>query len=421
MGKSARARGALKKLSKAVSWLTLGAMMTVTSNSVYAACTTVGAVTTCMRDIVLNDVDSPIDPSNPTHFLNGNAIFTDGVGDGSINGPSANSMEVNTTGNVILNWEKLNVLSGQTANFNQDGDPVNSFLPPTSDSTILNQISDDATTIAGTVNSNGNVAFINPNGITIEGTATIDVGGFVASGLNLASGTSIPGGLSFSGGEGAVSNVGTITIKNENSVLALVGKTVDNTGILTATKDNSRIMLAAGTEVKGVGNNSMATTVTATKDNTVKNDGNINNSNLDGSAVLYGGQASNNEEIIVGQNGVINLAAGNSITESEGPRPGLTVNAGDSGNTVINNSHLGTGDDGVVRMYGYTSTNEGAVTAGGTEGGGVVNVAAGTTIVDSDKGKTLSVTATDANEAKNKFHHHSRQGSDLSDWWCSHQ
>src|SRR5204862_7225714 len=88
--------------------------------------------------------------------------------------------------------------------------------------------------IAGQVSGNGQVFLVNPNGIAITPTGTVQVGGgFVASTLDIADADFNAGNLKFSG-QGAsarVSNAGAIS-SAPGGFVGLVGGNVSNDGTI---------------------------------------------------------------------------------------------------------------------------------------------------------------------------------------------
>ena len=83
-----------------------------------------------------------------------------------------------TSNRAIVDWNSFSVGAGDTVR----------FVQPTAQSAILNRVTGNTTsTIAGQITGNGQVFLINPNGIVITPTGTVDLGGgFVASTLDIA-------------------------------------------------------------------------------------------------------------------------------------------------------------------------------------------------------------------------------------------
>ncbi len=106
------------------------------------------------------------------------------------------TLNVTAPDKAILTWQAF----GSGASTIAAGDVINYFLPA-SNSSVLNSVSGGAaSTISGSLISNGNVYVLNPAGIVITPTAQINTGGFYASTVAEPSGFfSINGSLSFAG------------------------------------------------------------------------------------------------------------------------------------------------------------------------------------------------------------------------------
>ncbi|TDV03999.1 YDG domain-containing protein [Paraburkholderia caballeronis] len=127
--------------------------------------------------------------------------------------------------NVSLNWSSFNVGSQETVNFRQ----------PSASAIAVNRIFDTSgTRILGHLNANGQVYLINPNGILFGKGAQVNVGGLVASTLDVDDASLAGGRRSFSGnGTGSVVNQGVITAA-DGGYVALLGNHVGNEGTIVA-------------------------------------------------------------------------------------------------------------------------------------------------------------------------------------------
>ncbi|WP_041766468.1 YDG domain-containing protein [Psychromonas ingrahamii] len=137
--------------------------------------------------------------------------------------------------NLSLNWDSFNVSSSETVNFEQPG----------ASSLAVNHIIDtNGSQILGSINANGQVFLINPNGVLFGEGAQVNVGGLVASTLD-TNDANIDGNVrSFSGdGDGAIVNQGTINAA-DGGYVALLGNSVSNQGTITAPLGS--VGLAAG-------------------------------------------------------------------------------------------------------------------------------------------------------------------------------
>ena len=139
----------------------------------------------------------------------------------------ANSVTVNQSSTrAVINWTGFSVSAGNSVVFNQ----------PDAQSATLNRVTGRATsTIAGQITSNGGVYLVNPNGIVITASGTIDTrGGFVASTLGITDADFMAGNLAFAGrgASATVSNRGRITT-GAGGFVALLGGAVANAGQIT--------------------------------------------------------------------------------------------------------------------------------------------------------------------------------------------
>ncbi|WP_265733072.1 two-partner secretion domain-containing protein, partial [Acinetobacter terrae] len=117
---------------------------------------------------------------------------------------TGNTLNINQhTQNLSTNWNTFNIGRQATVNFNQQNQS----------SVALNRVLDNnASQIMGRLNANGQVFLINPNGVIFSKTAQVNVGGIVASTLDLQEHDLLQGKFTFAGrGEnGAVENHGDI-------------------------------------------------------------------------------------------------------------------------------------------------------------------------------------------------------------------
>ncbi|WP_321447213.1 MBG domain-containing protein [uncultured Cohaesibacter sp.] len=139
---------------------------------------------------------------------------------------SGNAMTVTQgTNKAIVNWNSFSIGQGNSV----------TFVQPSSSSAILNRVTGNTpSSIAGSLNANGQVYLINPNGVAITSSGAVKVGGgFVASTLNIKDEDFLSGNLSFEGdGSSApVSNDGVISI-GRGGYAALMGGTVSNDGLI---------------------------------------------------------------------------------------------------------------------------------------------------------------------------------------------
>ncbi|WP_010216290.1 two-partner secretion domain-containing protein [Sphingomonas sp. PAMC 26621] len=126
---------------------------------------------------------------------------------------------------AALNWPSFDIAAGNSV----------TFVQPDRNSVALNRVTGpDASQILGNLTANGKVFLVNPNGVLFGSGAQVNVGGLVASTLNISDADFMAGKYKFSGsGKGSVLNQGTITAA-DGGYVALLGGSVANDGRITA-------------------------------------------------------------------------------------------------------------------------------------------------------------------------------------------
>lgn len=148
------------------------------------------------------------------------------AGAAQIGAPSGPSLQVNQTSQrAVINWTGFGIGQGNSVN----------FVQPNSAASTLNIVTgSDPSVIAGRMTANGSVFLINQNGIAITPTGLVDTRtGFVASTLGMDQNDFMSGRLRFAGKGARVSNEGQI-LSGENGMVALLGSTVRNDGLIRA-------------------------------------------------------------------------------------------------------------------------------------------------------------------------------------------
>ncbi len=146
------------------------------------------------------------------------------------------------TQQISLSWQSFNVAAHETVN----------FVQPSASAIAVNRILDsNGSQIMGRIDANGQVFLINPNGVLFGAGAQVNVGGLVASTLDLNDAGLNSNSRTF-GGNGAASsasivNQGTIKASGTGGYVALLGKSVSNQGSISAPQGT--VALAAGSAV----------------------------------------------------------------------------------------------------------------------------------------------------------------------------
>ncbi len=152
------------------------------------------------------------------------------------NGASSTTV-TQSTQNVAINWQSFSIGQGEAVR----------FVQPNASAVALNRVlGADPSSILGSLSANGKVFLVNPNGILFGTGAQVNVGGLVASTLNIADADFMAGSYRFSGaGNGAIVNRGSIDAGG--GYVALLGASVSNEGVIAASMGT--VALAAGNAV----------------------------------------------------------------------------------------------------------------------------------------------------------------------------
>ncbi|MEO6354864.1 MAG: filamentous hemagglutinin N-terminal domain-containing protein [Burkholderiaceae bacterium] len=157
----------------------------------------------------------------------GGASISSGAGSTTIN---------QTTQNAAINWQSFDIGAGEAVR----------FVQPNSRSVALNRVlGSNPSSILGSLSANGKVFLVNPNGVLFGKGASVNVGGLVASTLNISDSDFMAGNYKFAGTGGTVLNQGTINA--DGGYVALLGANVSNQGVISA--QLGTVALAAGNAV----------------------------------------------------------------------------------------------------------------------------------------------------------------------------
>ncbi|MGK5037045.1 YDG domain-containing protein [Janthinobacterium sp. LB3P118] len=160
------------------------------------------------------------------------------AGNGSISQNGSTTTVTQASQNLSLHWKSFNTTSQETVN----------FVQPSASAIAVNRISDtNGTQFFGRLNANGQVYLINPNGVLFGAGSHINVGGLVASTLDISDAGLNGTTRHFSGsGTGSIINQGTINAAHGGYV-AFIGNTVSNQGSINA--GAGAVALGAGSDV----------------------------------------------------------------------------------------------------------------------------------------------------------------------------
>jgi len=243
-------------------------------------------------------------------------------GSGSIGGSPGRQVITQHSARLAIDWQSFSLAAGERTEFHQ----------PDAAAIALNRVvGGTPSEIHGQILANGQVFLVNPQGVLFGRSAQVDVGGLVASTLDLSAQDFMAGNARFTdaGGTGRVVNEGSLRAA-EGGYVALLGRQVTNAGRIEAPRGS--VALAAGEQVSlRLEENGLVDVSVdrATLDALVENHGAIR---ADGGAVLLTARARDALlDTVVNNDGVIEA---NSV--------------GSVGGVV----RLGGGEDGVVQAGG---------------------------------------------------------------------
>ena len=169
-----------------------------------------------------------------------NELPTGGTVGGGAATISANGSRLDvlqTTQRTAIDWKTFNIGSAAHAHFQQ---PVGGVA--------LNRVLDtNASQIYGKLTSTGQVFLVNPNGVLFAPGAQVDVGGIVASTLNISDADFMNGKTTFQGSSSnVIINQGNIKV-GPGGTAALIAAKITNTGSIEAPQGN--VLMGAGSKV----------------------------------------------------------------------------------------------------------------------------------------------------------------------------
>ncbi|PUA26878.1 MAG: hypothetical protein B0W54_20865 [Cellvibrio sp. 79] len=285
-------------------------------------------------------------------------------GEGIIQQAGVETIINQATERMAIDWRSFDVAANERVE----------FIQPSSSSVALNRVlSNRGSEILGRIDANGQVMLVNANGVVFGKDSVVNVGGMIASGLNIDPTSFINGDFalnSIEGAEGKVINYGIINAATGGSV-TLVGEQVQNDGLISAKL--GAVNLVAGkaavltfdpTGMVGVKVTEAVVQDELGVDAAVINNGSIN---AEGGRVLL--SASVSEDVF---SDAVNNAGMNKSTSVVMHDDGsFTLGAGAD---VINTGNISTsvnqGNAGQVVLLGDNVTHSGSITASTSSGTG---------------------------------------------------
>lgn len=288
------------------------------------------------------------------------------AGTASIHQAGGNTTITQGTPSAVINWQGFSVAPGQAVQ----------FVQPDARSVALNRVlGPDPSAILGSLSANGRVFLVNPNGVLFGKGASINVGGLVASTLNISDSAFMAGRYRFAGNSNAtVRNEGHITTTGEGGSVVLLGAQVANDGSISARRGSVALAAGSGMTLDVAGDGLLNVTVDQGAVRALAHNGGL--IQADGGQVLLTAQGAGTLMAgAVNQSGVVQ-ARGLS------QRDGRIVLLGDpaagevrvSGALDVSSSAAGQAG-GTVQVLGHVVTlNVADINASGPAGGGTVLV-----------------------------------------------
>lgn len=314
------------------------------------------------------------------------------AGGATISSAGATTTIQQSTDRAVIHWQGFSIAPGETT----------IFVQPAASSVVLNRVtSGNASQLMGTLQANGQVYLLNPNGIYIGNGAVIDVGSFLATTHHTDEDAFMRGGeLTFTGPS-------TAGIRNEGKVRAnggdvyLLARKVENEGEIVA--EDGTVGLMAGTKfyLRGGGGVAPAVRVELEEDVGEGQGTGVKNTGLIRAAQARLEAAGNLYSLAVSQRGLVQAtgtkerADGKIILSAPG---GKLEQAG----TLVVEEVGRYGSEVAIRAMDVTLDPSSVITAAGREGGGVKVEAEGTVWVQGkmdvtgSEGKGGKITVTGA-------------------------
>src|SRR6266852_972946 len=276
------------------------------------------------------------------------------AGSATFNRATPGSLIVNQTSvRAIINWSDFSISSGE----------LTKFIQPSTTAAVLNRVvGGNLSQIYGTLQGNGQVYVINPNGILIGPQGQVNTRGFLASTLEVRNADFMAGAdLKLSGNSTAsVNNQGTIEALGGD--VFLIAHRVENSGSIRAAQGVAG--LAAGSEVllQPAGNQRLS--VLAGSSSAAPADTGVNNLGDIRAAVAELKAAGGNIYALAINNGGIVRADG---VVNEGGRIVLRASGGNIQNSGTLAAHHADGSGGsIVVDGGHNADNPATVVSSGT-------------------------------------------------------
>ena len=277
---------------------------------------------------------------------------------------NGNTLTVINTPGSIINWQGFSISAGE----------LTRFMQQSASSAVLNRIVGiDPSIILGALQSNGRVFLVNPNGISFGAGSQVEVGGLVASTLNITDPNFLAGTHSYTAAVQAGSIAAGGAIAAQNGVY-LIAPNITISGVITSTQGS--VVLAAGQTVgiaESSAGNANSASVTENGSETISLPGSVI---AGGNIIVQGGAIAGGNIINVGApiigNGSICVVSFGSGCGSISASPVITASGG---NISLSTTGSPTNIDGNVYLNFPGSALASAGGSGLGASGGVITLA----------------------------------------------
>lgn len=328
-------------------------------------------------------------PRGLAQALPASALPTNGQvvsGTGSISQSGSNMQVTQGSQRLVTHWDTFNI--GPAARVQ--------FVQPSASSVALNRVlSGDPSRIYGQLSANGQVFLVNPAGVLFGAGARVNVGGLVASTLDISNDDFQNGRRRFTGNSKAsVVNEGQIEAARGGTV-ALLGAQVRNTGRITAPMGSIALAAAPAVTLDLHGDGLLSVQLEgATAEALVANAGALR---ADGGLVVLAARGLDPMATVVNNTGTVHattLSNRNGVIRLEGGDAGVVRSSG-----LLDASGRGTGETGgTVTVLGdkVGLFDSARVDVSGDQGGGTILVGGNWQGSGSEQRASASYVAADA-------------------------
>ena len=291
-----------------------------------------------------------------------------------VTGQQGQTSVTQTTSKAVIEWQDFSV----------DGGGLLRFVQPDSKSITLNRVTGSAASrIDGTIEANGQVWLLNPNGVMIGNQGRVSAAGFLASSRSLSNDAFLSGRYDFiqtGAADGAITNNGTIVTHRGYAVLA--GGQVANSGLIEA--NLGQIAMGAGQNftLDLVGDKLLSFAVTTPLDVMPANGAALSNSGTlranGGRVLLTARAAADVVDNVINTSGLVQAQSARFVNGEIVLDGGMAGTVRVDGTLDVSGTRAGeTGGTAAVLGDTIILGNTARITAQGTNGGGNIFVGGG--------------------------------------------